>query len=217
MVPTCPNWTLSDLLGHTSATHRWAISVLDRPDQVHARDLPDPPLGLDARQEWFRASVSALTSRCAAISPSAPVWTPTAGVTGSEWWRRKMAVETAIHRWDAQNAVGSPQPLIGFVSVAGIQEFITDFLPRMVGHVAGAPEGCVCLVADDVEMCWNVDLDATDPAGVSDHGRRATTTIHGTSSDLLLWMWNRHIEPLSHRLTADGDQDVLTRWSTLAI
>ena len=89
---------------------------------------------------------------------------------------RRLAVELAIHRWDAEQAAaadGAPPPsaLDGDVAAAGIEEFMIEFLPRLL-----APEttrqlsGTLHLHATDGQTEWWIDLDAVGSA-VSGHAK----------------------------------------------
>ncbi len=55
------------------------------------------------------------------------MWTWTGANQNVEWVRRRMAQETAVHRWDAAHAVGQPDDLDALVASDGIDEFLTYF------------------------------------------------------------------------------------------
>ncbi len=42
-----------------------------------------------------------------------------------------MVIEAGLHRWDAQQAVEPPDPLLDPVAIAGLDEFAEMWLPRM--------------------------------------------------------------------------------------
>ena len=68
-----------------------------------------------------------------ATPPDQPVWTPIRGALGSVWWRRKQALEVAIHRADAQVALGGvPETIDAPLALDGIDEYAEEFLPRML-------------------------------------------------------------------------------------
>jgi hypothetical protein len=52
---------------------------------------------------WFRDGLAELLGRLRTTLPDRPTWTPVQASTAG-WWTRKMVVETAIHRWDAEAA-----------------------------------------------------------------------------------------------------------------
>ena len=94
------------------------------------------------------------------------------------WWHRRLAVEVAIHRWDAQHAVGadggpSPDPLDGDVAAAGIEEFMIEFLPGLLAQETTRElSGTLHLHATDGPAQWWIDLAAA--------GRQCPGTLRRT-------------------------------------
>jgi uncharacterized protein (TIGR03083 family) len=73
------------------------------------------------------------------------VWTWTGANQPVAWVERRMAQETAVHRWDAANAVGLPYDIPTAVAADGIDEFLTWFASRRVARAprrSAAP--CTC-------------------------------------------------------------------------
>ena len=62
----------------------------------------------DALIEWVTASHTAIYTALVDARPEREVWTWTGQNQNVEWVRRRMAQETAVHRWDAAHAVGQP-------------------------------------------------------------------------------------------------------------
>src|SRR6266498_239736 len=55
-VPTCPEWTLVDLVQHVGAAHRWAADMIERRVTAPVRpERADPPPEPDARSAWLLA------------------------------------------------------------------------------------------------------------------------------------------------------------------
>jgi hypothetical protein len=127
-------------------------------------------------------------------------------------------VELAIHRWDAQHAAGlggaaPARPLDAAVAAAGIEEFLTEFLPGLLAQPeVGSLTGTLHLHATDGPSQWWVDLDASAEAAAVPGHARADTAVRGTRSDLLLWLTNRGPVPGIEVL---GRQDVAARWAQL--
>ena len=96
-----------------------------------------------------------------------------------------MAVETAIHRWDVEEAVAAevgdtaPIPLDPRVAQAGVTEYLSEFLPGLASSASGkASAGRLTLAPADVDETWDLDLrhhSSTDSASCS---------VTGTISDL---------------------------------
>lgn len=219
-VPACPGWTASDLLAHTGGAHRWADHVLAQGPAAQERRLPAAPRQIEEWLRWYREGLDRLRESFDRLGPTEPVWTPTAGVATSAWWARKMAVETAIHRWDAQDAGcaadgSAPLELHSTVAAGGIDEFSSEFLPGLLAYQGdNGPRGLARLEAHDIRREWVLDLRPTDPVGGAKDAE--LTVVAGSASTLLLWMWNRHPDPFSV-LSVTGPPDLLTDWSTLQI
>jgi hypothetical protein len=148
--------------------------------------------------------------------PEAETWTFSgSGDRRVSWWWRRLAVETAMHRWDAQSAAAAageapPAPLGGEVAAAGVEEYVVDLLPGLLakeGHRGLG--GTLHLHATDGPSEWWIDLGA---GGVSrpDHAK-ADTALRATRSDLLLFLCNR--EPV--QLEVFGGRGVLEEWKQL--
>ncbi|MGH9058998.1 MAG: maleylpyruvate isomerase N-terminal domain-containing protein [Acidimicrobiales bacterium] len=223
-IPSCPGWDMAALVGHTGSVHRWAAAIVGRRERVSRRDLPPPPDGHDERLAWFRAGVDELGAVLAAQDPEAEAWT--FGSSGEHrvwWWCRRQAAETATHRWDAENAatvagVGAPPDDVGAeVAVAGIEEYLTDFLPGVVEREGLDLHGSLHLHTTDpgVDGEWLVDLAARPVTSRRQHVQ-ADTAIRGPVSDLLLWLWNR-LPGGGARLEVFGSADPIMAWPRLRL
>ena len=127
-VPSCPEWTITDLLGHLGRIHRWVASLLvekarERGEHWSESEPPPPAELLD----WFAAGVPMLADALAGAGPEAEIWTWTPDQSAG-FWARRQAVETAIHRYDAQLAAGAAAPVERVLAVDGIDEFF-DLVP----------------------------------------------------------------------------------------
>ncbi|OBB03384.1 hypothetical protein A5662_11985 [Mycobacteriaceae bacterium 1482268.1] len=210
-VPTCPGWSLGDLVGHLFSAHRWVTSCVKAGTQAQQRDLPAAPSERTELTAWARQALAELLSVLWETSPNQLVWTPLRGPAPSIWWRRKAAVEAAIHRWDAHRAVREePHPIAASLALAGIDEFSQDFLPPMLMSMPEPPPAStICLEPTDISDGRVLTLRETVGHEPAPHVR-----IRGTASDLLLWMWNR-IPP--EHLKIEGDPSVAQWWRALVI
>lgn len=131
-VPTCPEWTLFDLVQHLGGVHRrWAVNVAAGPADgpaATASDVPDAPREREALLAWSAESTQLLLSALRETGPDAGCWT---------WWgasqspqtsgavARHQVQEVTVHTYDAQAAVGTPQPLSEEAALDGVDEFLT--------------------------------------------------------------------------------------------
>jgi uncharacterized protein (TIGR03083 family) len=215
-VPHCPEWKTADLVRHTGGIFSWIASIVAAGERVSRRALPPAPTVLDALPFWYTGNLDEVLHELRRADPEAKVWTfSSRGDHRMAWWRRRLAVEVAIHRWDAEHAVSehggpAPRPLDGNVAAAGIDEFVTEFLPGLLGqHQIDPPRGMLHIQAIDGPTDIWVDLDAHGE--LSGYHSPADTYLHGTSSDVLLWMTNRRPAALE----AVGASTLLTAWRQL--
>jgi hypothetical protein len=126
-------------------------------------------------------------------------------------------VELAIHRWDAQHAAADgtalPRPVHGYVAVAGIQEFLTEFLPGLLTQpgVTGLA-GTLHLHVTDGPGDWQADLGASTADDADTRPADTDSTIQGTRSDLLLWLTNRGSTP---SIRGAGRESTAAAWTQL--
>ncbi len=197
-VPSCPDWNMADLVRHTSQVHRHRTVLARLGRTEFPKDLkPEPgPEDVGALVGWYRAGLDGLIDALQEVGPDAPTWTWT-GENKVAFWFRRMAQETAVHRWDAQNAIGSADPIDADLASDGVDEFLDAFLhPSLPGEEAqwhGAP-ATVHLHCTDVEGEWTVTL---EPGAMPTYTRghsKGDAAVRGRAHDLLMFMWRR-VEP----------------------
>src|SRR5918912_1057462 len=110
--------------------------------------------GLRADGAAFRAAVGQVD----ALDPGLPAWNPAPQAKRAEYWYRRMAHETALHRWDAQMAVGLGEPIEAKLAADGVTEVLDTLLPG--GQRQGPLDrgGVIALYATDVEQAWYVRI-----------------------------------------------------------
>ena len=176
-VEHCPGWTLTDLALHLGQVHRWA--------EVAARDghgRHQPPAGPRepaALADWYEQGARSLISTLRELDPDTPCWTfAPPPVTG--FWRRRQALETVVHRWDAERCAGRPSPIDPWLASDGVDEVVGTLFPRQVERGRTTqPEVAVRLVASDTGHAWT--LGSGPVAG----------DVSGTAEPLLLLLWRR--------------------------
>ncbi len=187
-VPACPEWTPADLLWHSAEVHHFWSSIvaglLQSPESYVGRQRPaDADL-----PSLYRSDAARTSTVLRAADPAATVWT-WAGPHDVAWVTRRMAHETAVHRWDAQAAVGTPAPLDAELASDGIDEFLHVFLPW--GADEHTLSGSAHLHCTDVAGEWTVrPLDGAAPSVSREH-TKGDCALRGPASDLLLALWHR--------------------------
>jgi uncharacterized protein (TIGR03083 family) len=200
-VPSCPGWTMLDLVHHLAALYRSVRShvsrgVTSRPESAGTADLDELPTGAAAIQ-WWADEFEALQKLLDTLDPQMPAWNWAPQSKQVAFWQRRMAHETAIHRWDAQTAVGHTEPIEPKLAVDGVTEVLDTWLPA--GRRRGPEDrsGVVQLTATDTGQDWFVRLRGPGVALLDtgtwldhdDHHARALA--RGTASDLNLALFGR--------------------------
>ena len=204
-VATCPPWDRAALLHHVAGAHSWHRAQVERgpSERVRFKQSPPAPEGEDLPQ-WFEDNARGLAEALSTMDTD-HTWPTWAGDRPGSFYPRRMALETAVHRWDATGEVIDTE-----LAVDGVDEHLGLFAPLAPGDQL-APYGTIHLHATDIDGEWLVTL---GPDGVSfEHGHaKGDVALRGTASDLLLWAWNR--VPLDDRFEVFGAPDLLEVWRT---
>jgi uncharacterized protein (TIGR03083 family) len=218
-VPSCPDWTVKDLVEHTACVylHKVAATELGRePD-----DWPPDLSAYDAPLAAFEAAYAQLTEMFASHDPSdhSGTWYDPDQTVG--FWIRRMAQETVIHRRDAELAAADPTPADPELAIDGIAELLDLFVayPTKKWNEECQPvlepaNGDTILV-DAAGTRWLAEIglggvDVSRPG----HVPRATVRVGGSPSALLFWLWNRHV-PSDGNVDLTGAPDAIERLRTL--
>lgn len=210
-VPSCPLWSVADLLGHVGRLHRWVAQItIDSATERGAHWSEAEPPAAEERIAWFADGVSILADALAAAGPDVNLWSWTPDET-SGFWARRQANETAMHRFDAQLAAGTTEPIGHALAVDGIDELfeLIPFWP-LGDRVRGAGETLHFHCTDGAGE-WLVQLGADELIVTREHAK-GDVAARGTASDLLLFLYGR---VGVDRLEVFGDGSLLTRWREL--
>jgi uncharacterized protein (TIGR03083 family) len=199
-VPSCPDWTVQDLVQHVAGVYRWVRShtgraVTTKPEP-RATSHDGLPTG-DAALAWWDEEYAALVKLLDALDPEVPAWNWAPQSKNVAFWHRRMAHETAVHRWDAQMATGHAEPIEAKLAADGVTEVLDSWLPAGRRREPGEWQGVLHLVATDAEQEWYVRLRGegvalldTDTVLDSDDHHTRTMAV-GTASDIVLAMFGR--------------------------
>lgn len=206
-VPSCPGWSMADLVRHTGEVHRNKLATVDaggtqRPERL---DIEPAPADDEDLLSWYSAGLAQLADRLGTTDPQQGAWS-WAGDHRVAFWQRRMAQETLIHRWDAQASVGAPDALPSDLAEDGIDEYLRIFLDDPDTPPLG-PTGMIAVQAADTGRSWTMDTTTWPPAVSDDTAPAVDVTISGSAEDVLLVLWRRR--PLS-AVTVSGNSAVLT-------
>jgi uncharacterized protein (TIGR03083 family) len=209
-VPSCPEWRLADLLWHLTEVFDFWRAIAAGP-LLDPSEYVDPARPADDElMSAYRSGVTALLTTLTQIDPATPVWTWGTDKTAA-FIIRRMAHETAVHRWDAANAIGQPFSIEPEVASDGIDEFLHLFagLPHTAGKGPEPVGGSVHLHCTDVHGEWFVvDGEHGSMLTTREH-RKGDCAIRGGAADLLLALWRR--APLS-TVEVIGDGELAARF-----
>lgn len=195
-VPSCPEWTVRDLVAHLGVVHRFHGTHLRRGVTDSPQGDARPQVPADALLEWFAEGVEELTATLSALDPDYPAWNWSLGPQVTSFWARRMALETAIHRWDAESATGVAGSFDPAVALDGVDEVLAVHLPadrlEPDEHGGSLAEGVVRVEAVDADRSWLVRLgaDGATDVGPGD-GETADTVVAGDAGALFLALWGR--------------------------
>lgn len=207
-VPTCGTWTVADLAWHVAGVHSFfATIVAERRssiDGIVAAERPADGDLLTACRERHSALLEALRS----APDETPVWTWVADRSVA-FVRRRMAHETAVHRWDAERAAGREWAIDAELASDGIDEFLHLFVHRRADDAAEVG-GSVHVHCADVAGEWTLRPDPESGGfAVTREHAKGDCAIRGAASDILLGLWRRL--PVG-ALDIVGDAEVAARF-----
>ncbi|QEN12260.1 maleylpyruvate isomerase family mycothiol-dependent enzyme [Mycolicibacterium sp. ELW1] len=222
-VPTCPEWTLEQLMRHVGRGDRWCAQIVAEQsmDFIDPRTVEGgkPPAGRDNEIAWLQAGPQQLIDAVAATGAQTPVWT-FLGPRPAAWWIRRRLHEVVVHRADAAIALGVDYT----VDPALAADAITEWLERVeIQADEEGPAGGDRPVADE----HSIHLHATDP-GLGEAGEwtilgrpdgiaveqghgKATVALRGPARDLLLAVVRRRTVA-EEGLEVFGDAGVWDTW-----
>ena len=216
-VPSCPDWTVDDLLRHVAIVQRWATEQVAerRTERVWVEGVETPD-ARDALLDWVREASAGLVAVLRATPPETPMWT-FPGMGEARFWSRRQAQEIALHRVDMQLAAGGSDgsgavdPIDSNLAADGIDEFLEAVVPnRLRDRMVGNGE-TFHFHRTDGDGEWLVRLTPTGPEVERAHAK-GDLAVRGGASDLLLVLRNRgSIEAVE----VFGDAALLDQWHEL--
>lgn len=217
-VPTCPGWRVGDLIRHQGAVHRWADGF------VRERRMTAGPMEEDSPEDgallpWFREGHLRLVDSLATAPEDLECWHFLRAPSAREFWARRQAHETTVHRVDAEAALGMElSPIDAEFAADGVDELLAGFHARPKSRVRSETPRSLRVRAVDVPAGqgeWLAHLSADPPRTERGGGTGreadadADCTVLGTAAELYLALWNRG--PYE-RLEVSGDASIMDLW-----
>lgn len=221
-VPTCPDWTVRDLVAHQGMVHRWAAALVrgERPGDDVVEGFGAAGRAAADPVAWLRDGAAEVTR---AVNEAPPGHEALVFLNDAPeprgFWARRQCHETTIHAVDAlAAALGRPPRgeetwIDPELARDGIDELLGGFLTRPRSRLRCEEDALLVVAPDDADEWWAVEL-GPRPAVVTRHAAAydgeadPDWELTGTSVDLYLRLWNRAGTPDSaetgnwRRLTA---------------
>ncbi|MFD9130443.1 maleylpyruvate isomerase family mycothiol-dependent enzyme [Kitasatospora sp. NPDC059571] len=212
-VPTCPDWTLYDLVQHLGeGRRRWAATVASGPDATArsaARSEPVAPREREALLAWMAASTQELLDELREAAPDRACFTgwgasQTPHTCGGV--ARHQLQEIAVHTYDAQATVGAPEPLPVEIALDGVEEFLFT-CNATTSPWPHKPNAIDYHTTEGRSWRLTVDGDGARAARIAgDDPEAGGVSVRCTASDTVLFMYGR---VSMDGLEVDGDPELL--------
>jgi len=193
-VPTCPEWTVTDLVDHVATVYLHKAETLRQggfPADWPPQRSPEPAA------EYLERAYGELVAEFSARAPGdqATTWYAPDQTVG--FWIRRMAQESVIHRVDGELGLGTDLAAIpDDIAIDGIDEVLKTFLVYAAqewpedfdGLLPGTGETALVRAGDAAWLITMGDrvtvIDAAPDAA-------ADVTLTGDPVQVLLWLWRR--------------------------
>jgi uncharacterized protein (TIGR03083 family) len=225
-VPSCPGWTVRDLVHHVA--NGYVNVVLRRLRLPH--DLPVQELDAEHPIAELRRCYAALTQEFRTRSPDETLATGTRETV--QFWIRRMAHETVIHRVDAEQALGAaPAPIPDDLAEDGVGEMLWLFLDYetyafpedYAGHLVDWGGRSLRVSAGTAQWLVTLRADAAQsrPTSAGDahyahyaHDADVQASIAGEPTAVLLWLYRRGDD---QSVQIDGDTHMIGQFRRLLL
>jgi uncharacterized protein (TIGR03083 family) len=219
-VPTCPGWTLTQLMRHVGRGDRWAAQIVrDRlQDYLDPRSVEGgkpPPDPADAIS-WLQGGAQRLVDAVELTGVETPVWT-FLGPRPANWWIRRRLHEAAVHRADAALALGVEFTLDPATAADGVTEWLERVAVQAGSEGAPLPledGNTVHLHATDPGLGeageWSIAVDDGRIDWSHEHGK-GTVALRGGATELLLAA-TRRVPLADTGIELFGDEAVWQNW-----
>lgn len=208
-VPTCPNWTVTDLATHVGEFCGFWAHVLCEGTGRPKTPFPNPPDDA-ALADWVAELGGHLLGELRAIPADASVWTWHEPDRSARFVARRCAHELAVHRYDVQAARGACGAIAPpALAVDGIDEVLDVLVSRRPPSGQAGGESIHLHGTDPgIDAEWLIRLHP-DRVEVARAHAKGDLALRGAVSDLELLLYGR---PALAAVERFGDESVLDLW-----
>jgi len=227
-VPTCPGWTVADLVAHVGETQHWVSEIIERrivdPTQLPTEMATVPTEPADW-PDWLRDGGARAAEAFSDEALEAPVFNAASDDrTGGEFWLSTLLNELVIHGADAAFAAGRDVDVDADVAA----ELIRNHLAMLTSPTWAAqrPESASALRGSGETLHWH----ATDEPGLGEAGEwfiergpdgaswqprsgEADVSVSGPAKSLLLILTRRRqLTDEADQVSVDGELELVRHW-----
>lgn len=210
-VPSCPGWSVSDLVGHHGGVMRWAVEIVagGRTSNVAKSELDAVLAAPNDRRsllEWHSEAAGRLCRTLEGFGDGPALVFLADAPAPRLFWARRQAHEATIHGVDAQSArlghlpTAASTPIPTELAVDGIDELLTGFVPRRSSGLHTDGPVTLLVAPTDAEHAWTVTVGPDVPVTTRGATGHADATLTGSAVALYLGLWNRGDEIAEHGL-----------------
>jgi len=204
-IPCCPGWDVAEVVWHTAGVYEHKVRVM----ADNAWPEPWPPADFDERAEiaFLREAKDDLFAELSRHDASEITTTFGADSTIG-FWIRRMALEVAVHRYDAELAHGDTTPINRELSLDGIDEVLRVMLagPWWAADVQTEHPVEALVAVEAGGARWLCDIQRTAVTVTDDTSASAAATVAGEPEQVFLWLWGRAGDDA---VTLDGAPEVV--------
>lgn len=203
-VPSCPGWTVADLVTHIGDVYQHKVRVMT--DRAWPKPWP-PAFDTTDPLTFLRDSVADLFEEFSRRDPAEPTLTFSPNDSTVLFWIRRMAHEVSVHRYDGELAHGDPTPIPDDEAIDGIDELLYLMLEVDESEEVSTDHPVDALVVvESAGHRWLCDVRARSVAVSDSDTAAAAVTISGSALPVFLWLWGRADDDL---VTLAGDAGAL--------
>ncbi|GAB2768467.1 maleylpyruvate isomerase family mycothiol-dependent enzyme [Amycolatopsis magusensis] len=220
-VPTCPKWTLTDLVDHVGATQRMVTMLVGErmtdPSAAFA-GYTAPPADSAEWRAWLNDGAAEAKQAFESVADDTPVWDPSGADAGVRFWSRRLFGEISVHRADAAATLDKSYELAPEPAVAAIEDWLDTLTSR--GYWENRPDFANALRgsgqtlhfhATDAPGEWLARREPDMVALERTHAE-ADVTVRGPAADLLLVLSRRRPLGAVTTLEIQGERALLDLW-----
>ncbi len=190
-VPCCPGWTVADVVTHVGQVYEHKVRVM----ADDAWPDPWPPADFEDQEPvaFLTDAKAHLFAEFAEHQITDPMTTFAPDDRTIGFWVRRMALEIAIHRYDAELAYDEPTPIPDDLAVDGVDEILRIMLagPWWDGRVATDHPVDARVAVETGGRRWLCTLEAKRVSITDDVSTPAAATLAGEPDVLFRWLWGR--------------------------